>query len=107
MSFDFDIPDALIRELGQKLVASNSTIPIAFIEHEGFKIGVRGSTVFVINPFGICQRTAYWRLPQGQAFFLYVCMHQWIWASDGVLPCYLGSEMSAHGEVQKWGEGEA
>ena len=107
MAFDFDIPDELIRELGSMLVESSSSIPVAYLEHEDFKIGIRGSIIYVINPFGICQSTTYWRLPEGQAFFLYVCINRWLWASDDVLPCYLGSTMSPYGNVQKWGEGEA
>ena len=106
MSFDFDIPNELIRELGCMLVESNSTIPVAIVEHADFKIGIRGSIIYVINPFGICQSTTYWRLPEKQAFYIYVCMHRWIWSSD-VQPLYLGSTMSSHGNVQKWGEGEA
>ena len=79
MAFDFDIPDELIRELGSMLVESSSSIPVAYLEHEDFKIGIRGSIIYVINPFGICQSTTYWRLPEGQAFFLYVCINRWLW----------------------------
>ena len=41
MAFDFDIPDELIRELGSMLVESSSSIPVAYLEHEDFKIGIR------------------------------------------------------------------
>ena len=107
MQLNYDIPDELIRILGNRIVESDNIVPVACVEYEGFKISIRGSNLFVIDPFGKFEGCKYWQLPHKQAFYIYVCMHQWLWAADDVVPLYLGSDMSSNGDVQKWGEGEA
>ena len=108
MAFELLIPDELLKDLGRSVVECEHETPIVKIRRKEFTIGMHGSLIYVINnASGTYQRTNFWDLPSGQAFYIYICLLKWLRESDQICPCYLGSTMSPRESVQRWGEGEA
>ena len=98
------IPDQLIRNLGDKIMDCEGSIPVAMIRgDDGILLGIKDHLIYMSDGRKTSTQP-FWCLPDTQSTYIYCCLMRWIWSAKDFYPCLLDNDGDS---ADNWGEAEA